>query len=79
MYTYHDKYGTTIYIRSGITDWKHICTSVTNNISLIYIRIGEINIVNVYKSPGEKWKDTTLPRVQHSTLIISNFNNHHNA
>jgi len=77
--TYHNKYGTATYIRSDISDWEHICTRVTNNISFIYIRIERINIVNVYIPPGERWKNTYLPHVQHPTLIIGDFNSHHNA
>lgn len=77
--TYHNKYGTTTYVKEDISDWKHISTSVTNNISLIHLRIGEINIINDYKPPGEMWTDTNLPRVQHPTLIIGDSNSHHNA
>jgi len=57
----------------------YISTSVTNNISLIHLRIGEINIINVYKLPGEMWTGKNLPRVQHPTLIIGDFNSHHNV
>jgi len=77
--TYHNKYGTAIYIRNDTSDWEHICTTITNNISLTHIRIGEINIINVYKPPGEKWTATILPQVQHPTLIIGDFNSHHSA
>jgi len=52
--TYHNKYSTAKYIRNDIFNWEHIiCTTITNNISLIHIRIRKINIVNVYK-PGDK-------------------------
>jgi len=52
--TYHDKHGTATYIRSDISDWEHICTRATNNISFIRIRIEGMNIVNAYKPPGEE-------------------------
>jgi len=70
--TYHNKYGTAIFIKNCISDWKQIYTTVTNNISFIHIRIGDINIVNSYKPPGEKWTNTTFPKysILPSLLVI---------
>jgi len=50
--TYHKKYGSATYVRNSISNWEHISTSDINNVSLIKIKIEEINIINVYESPG---------------------------
>jgi len=51
--TYHKKYGSATNYRNDISNWDHITTSNVNNVSLIQIRIEEINIVNI-KKPLEK-------------------------
>ncbi|KAL4141349.1 hypothetical protein QTP88_004004 [Uroleucon formosanum] len=75
--TYHKKYGSATYVRNNISNWEHISTSDVNNVSLIKIKIEEINIINVYKPPGANWSNPTLPSVQHPTVIIGDFNSHH--
>jgi len=75
--TYHKKYRSATYIRNSISNWEHISTSDINKVSLIKIKIEKINIINVYKPPGVNWLNPTLPHVQNPTVIIEDFNSHH--
>jgi len=50
--TYHKKYGSATYVRNNTSNWEHVSALDVNNVSLIKIKIEEINIINVYKSPG---------------------------
>jgi hypothetical protein len=76
--TYHKKYGSATYVRNKTSNWEHISTLDVNNVSLIRLKIEEINIINVYKPPGVNWLNSTLPSVLHPTVIIGDFNSHHN-
>jgi len=75
--TYRKKYGSATFIRNSICNWEHISTSDVNNVSLIKIKIEGIYIINIYKPPGVNWLNPTLSPVQHPTVIIGDFNSHH--
>lgn len=49
--TYYNKYGTATYVRKNLNR-KFIQATDDNNISIIQIKINNLRVTNIYKSPN---------------------------
>lgn len=72
-------YGSNVYIREDILEFKVTACSRLNNIETIGIEISGQNIICVYKPPNINWPNPPLPSICHPGVYIGDFNSHHTS
>ena len=75
--THHHAYGVATYARSTI-DHAQLCkTSDNNNVHEVVVRVGDINISNMYKPPANLWTPDDLGTLPHPAVYVGDYNSHH--
>ena len=70
-------YGIATYVAEGILEYDVTYNDNSNDIYVINLLIGGINVMNVYKPPSRSWSNSVLPAPTHPCFLGGDFNSHH--
>ena len=65
------------HVRNELTNYTVLQESCSEKISVMTIRVGDMTISNVYKTPWVQWALPVLPTYAHPEAHIGDFNSHH--
>lgn len=72
-------HGNATYIKNAITNFKRICKTVFEDVSIIVTKVNELTISNIYKPPNATWPINFPFCHAHPSLYIGDFNCHHTS
>ena len=71
-------YGITTYVSDSLLDYDITYSDNSNDIFVINLLIGGLNVINIYKPPSIMWPVEVLPAPAHPCFLGGDFNSHHN-
>ncbi|XP_072395286.1 uncharacterized protein [Diabrotica undecimpunctata] len=75
--TYHRTYGTATYVKEDIENASLISTSTDDCIYNVVIKIANITVSNIYKSPATSWPAQAIEVHPHPAVYVKDYNSHH--
>lgn len=73
-YSLLPRHGRALYVRN---DWADVSKHSSSKVCDV-VRVGNIHIASVYKSPNEHWlSSNSLPNLPHPAVYVCDFNSHH--
>lgn len=70
-------YGIATYVNSDFLDYDIMYSDSSNDIYVMILLIGGMNVMNVYKPPSRHWPSTVLPVPPSPCFFGGDFNSHH--
>ena len=70
-------HGIATYVKNSLTNVDVVETTNNDAIYSSSIRVGSLNVTNVYKAPSSTWSDAVLKTFPHPALYAGDFNSHH--
>ena len=73
----HAQYGIATYARKPELVSQIESITYAENIQRSVDRVGDTNVVNIYKPPNSSWPAPPMQQFEHPTVISGDFNSHH--